>query len=91
MAQALSTNLGPVPSETPAVDRKQQRGSGFSQPWSIWFEAIRTTVNRAPQIVTTVPANSAAKGLPGQIAYDANFLYVCVAKDTWRRVALAAF
>ena len=33
------------------------------------------------------PASASATGTAGQIAYDADYLYVCTATDTWRRVA----
>lgn len=38
-----------------------------------------------------VPASSAAIGTPGQMSWDNGFLYVCVATDTWKRVALTSF
>lgn len=36
----------------------------------------------------TVPASSGAAGTAGQMAYDSDYLYVCVAANTWRRIAL---
>ena len=41
----------------------------------------------------SVPASAAATGTAGQLAADAagTFLYVCVAANTWRRVALTAW
>jgi hypothetical protein len=38
-----------------------------------------------------VPASAAATGTAGQLAYEAGFLYVCVAADTWQRVAIATW
>tara|TARA_R110002020_G_scaffold236287_1_gene448581 strand:+ start:719 stop:2293 length:1575 start_codon:yes stop_codon:yes gene_type:complete len=35
----------------------------------------------------TVPDHGAV-GLPGEIRWDTNYIYVCVAIDTWKRVAL---
>lgn len=37
------------------------------------------------------PATAASAGTAGQIAWDASFLYVCVAANTWKRVAIATF
>jgi hypothetical protein len=37
------------------------------------------------------PANSSAAGSPGQLAWDGTYLYICVAANTWQRVATAAF
>lgn len=38
-----------------------------------------------------VPATATSAGTAGQVACSATFLYVCIATDTWRRVAVAAF
>lgn len=35
------------------------------------------------------PASKTATGTAGQMAYDANYLYICVAANTWRRSTLA--
>lgn len=37
------------------------------------------------------PASHTDDGEKGQIYYDENYLYICVATDTWRRVALSDF
>ena len=37
------------------------------------------------------PASATASGNQGEIAWDANFVYVCTATNTWRRSALAAW
>jgi hypothetical protein len=38
-----------------------------------------------------VPASAGASGIPGQLAYEPGFFYVCVAADTWQRVAIATW
>lgn len=40
---------------------------------------------------TTPPATSTSVGSPGQLAFDTNYLYICVASNTWKRVALPAW
>ena len=35
-----------------------------------------------------VPAVSNSNGKAGQIAYDSSYLYICIADNTWKRVAL---
>jgi hypothetical protein len=40
---------------------------------------------------TGVPATSTSPGVPGQVAYSTSFLFICVATNTWRRVALSTF
>jgi hypothetical protein len=42
-------------------------------------------------IVAGTPASGAAAGVAGSVRYDANFLYVCVSANVWKRVALTAF
>lgn len=38
-----------------------------------------------------VPSTASDKGTPGQIAYDSDYIYVCVAANTWRRAALSTW
>ena len=46
-----------------------------------------------PQTIvsSTAPTSSTSPGAPGQIAYDATNLYICVASNTWRRVVTSSF
>ena len=37
------------------------------------------------------PASSSSEGVTGQIAWDANYVYVCIAPNTWRRAALSTW
>tara|TARA_Y100001938_G_scaffold150326_1_gene240724 strand:+ start:2110 stop:4989 length:2880 start_codon:yes stop_codon:yes gene_type:complete len=43
------------------------------------------------QIVTSRSPASNATGEAGQIAWDANYLYVCTATNTWKRAALSTY
>ena len=38
-----------------------------------------------------VPANSSASGVTGQVAYDSDYLYVCVATNLWKRIQLGNY
>jgi len=42
-------------------------------------------------IASSTPASAAATCAAGTIAWDTNFTYVCVAKDTWKRAAIATW
>jgi len=42
-------------------------------------------------ISDTVPATAGAAGTKGQIAFATGFLYVCIATNTWERVAIATW
>lgn len=37
------------------------------------------------------PASAGATGTKGEICWDADFIYVCTATDTWERVAIASW
>jgi hypothetical protein len=55
--------------------------------------AIINSINfqKSLNIITNVPANSSANGITNTIAYDANYIYVCVANNTWKRTALSSW
>ncbi len=38
-----------------------------------------------------VPASAVSTGKPGQMAYDADYIYMCIAVDTWKRTPLATW
>lgn len=40
---------------------------------------------------SSVPATSSSSGTAGEIAYNNNYFYVCVANNTWKRVALSTW
>ena len=42
-------------------------------------------------IFVAVPTTSTSTGYPGEVAYDTNYLYICVATDTWKRVSLGSW
>jgi hypothetical protein len=37
------------------------------------------------------PASAGAAGSQGQIAWDSNYIYVCIATNTWKRVAISTW
>lgn len=37
------------------------------------------------------PALATSAGTAGQVAMDSGFIYVCIATNTWKRVAIATF
>jgi hypothetical protein len=37
------------------------------------------------------PSSASASGTAGQIRWDANYIYVCTATNTWKRVALSTW
>ena len=53
------------------------------------FTAVTVTANIVT--TTTAPGSNTANGTAGQIAFDANNIYVCVSSNTWKRAALSTF
>ncbi|WP_422406959.1 MULTISPECIES: BppU family phage baseplate upper protein [Gammaproteobacteria] len=47
--------------------------------------------NRMRLRLTKTPASATDTGLKGEICYDANFMYVCVADNTWKRMPLSSW
>ena len=41
--------------------------------------------------VTKTPSSASDTGTTGDIAWDSNYIYVCVATNTWKRVAIATW
>jgi hypothetical protein len=37
------------------------------------------------------PASASSNGFRGEIRYDSNYIYVCIADNTWKRVALSSW
>lgn len=58
--------------------------------WLQYFLAISHRLS-VPIVSNVPPMTSASVGVPGQLAFDANFLYIAVAPNSWRRIALVAF
>jgi len=42
-------------------------------------------------ITSGTPASAASTGTKGQIKYDASYVYICIATDSWIRVVRAAW
>lgn len=45
----------------------------------------------SPLVLDPGTPSGTTVGNPGNVDFDTNFLYICVAKNVWKRVALASF
>lgn len=54
-------------------------------------ESLRAQVAEGLPANSNFPATAASPGTPGQIAYDATHIYVCIATNTWVRAVTATF
>jgi len=90
--QAISTNVG---SGTEAFDLLVLLMTGGASPTeaarfrSSGNFGIKGNTLNIP--ITRTPASAGALGTTGDICWDSNFIYVCVATDTWKRVAIATW
>lgn len=50
-----------------------------------------TTMDAQHRLQGTAPASATATGTAGDIRYDADYIYICTATDTWKRVAIATW
>jgi hypothetical protein len=50
-----------------------------------------TTVDADLVIPGETPASATAAGTQGQIAWDVNYIYICTATNTWKRVAIGTW
>jgi len=41
--------------------------------------------------IVDAPASATAAGQPGQVAYDADYIYICTAEDVWKRASIATW
>lgn len=48
-------------------------------------------VDRDKVTLVRAPATTSSAGTPGQLAYDASYIYICTAVDTWKRVAVSTW
>lgn len=47
--------------------------------------------NTALQVAASAPASASDTGQAGTVAFDSDYIYYCVATDTWKRVAISTW
>jgi hypothetical protein len=50
-----------------------------------------TTTRMTANVTDTVPATATDTGNRGEIRFDSNYMYVCIATNTWKRFALSTW
>jgi hypothetical protein len=78
-------------SDTMTISAAGANGIQFNN--SAGSAAIFRVTNAGAVIIpiSTTPASAGASGTMGTIAWDANYLYVCTATNTWKRAAIATW
>lgn len=72
-------------SDIPFTSRLFNDGTGF------YFEHRPSIPDTLRIRATRTPASASAAGTAGDFCYDGNYLYMCVATNTWKRAALATW
>lgn len=57
---------------------------------NVYAQEGRTHI-QTPVIYGAAPASASSAGVAGQVAYDANYMYVCTSTNTWKRTPLATW
>lgn len=53
--------------------------------------SANVTLGVRPVLPTHTPASATATGTAGEVAWDANYIYICTATNTWKRVAISTW
>ena len=90
--------------EWDAVTEYQAASSFVQGSNGLVYKAKTTNTNEDPTLDTTeadwevafaqrvaAPATAASAGVKGVYAFDSSFLYICVAANTWLRIAIATW
>jgi hypothetical protein len=82
-----------LPACTSPVANNKLLVSGNSDANSFQLTIGTLFGNNVSNVVITqvTPATASSNGKAGTISYDSSWLYVCVANNTWRRIAHATW
>jgi hypothetical protein len=82
----MALPVSPPPLNTAPLDKAGNFIASWQQLFTNWWTALRNPTN-----IVAPPANSGSTAVGNEIAKDANFLYVAVGKNSWKRIALQQF
>ena len=85
--------ISTYPTATPALsDRVIGTDDGqFDATKNFTFEGVRDFISAQHADPANIPLATNSAGVAGQIAVDANYLYVCVSTNNWKRVAISGW
>ena len=55
------------------------------------FQWVDASPPLSPSLSSNAPTTASSSGTAGDIRYDADYVYICIATDTWKRAALATW
>lgn len=65
--------------------------NGNTSTLAMTVNTVTSTSNSIIVATPKTPASATAVGTTGQICWDANYIYVCVATNTWKRAAIGTW
>jgi len=87
LSSALSVN-NPSPSADQAII---WAGNSGSEVFSVDEDGDVELTGDVIITNSTTPASASATGTAGTVAWDANYIYICTAANTWKRVAISTW
>jgi len=66
-------------------------GGAAGSDYSLTLSSVALTGQAQDVIISPPPAAATSTGSKGQIAFDSDWLYICVANNTWKQVALSSW
>jgi hypothetical protein len=84
---AFGTSNADAPAERMRITAAGNVGIGTSSPTNLLDVNADSIRVRTAQ----TPATAGATGNQGEIAWDADYIYICVATNTWKRVAISTW
>lgn len=84
------TNLAPTSQQpiSSLLGRNQVLAPDGTMSWQ--YKQYFAQFDQVARFVAA-PATATTVGVEGQLATDGSFLYVCIARNSWKRVALSSF
>jgi hypothetical protein len=88
-ALVFSTTLNETTSEKARIDSSGRLLVGTSSDSG--GALLQVNGNRIRIATANTPASAGATGATGEIAWDADYIYVCTATNTWKRTAISTW
>jgi hypothetical protein len=83
--------LYPVPGRDNDSQGFRTNFSAIKDGLEVAFNEISSLQMLKADISLDTPATATSTGVAGQLAIDSVYLYVCIATNTWKRIALGAW
>ena len=86
--ESLATVRTKINDAITTVDALDQ---GVATTDSVTFAELTVSGDSVTIATSKTPASATDTGTTGEVAWDANYIYVCTATNTWVRAALATW